>query len=126
MGEPAPKECITNVLPVDDGMSTPWALDLQHVWEVLLGWLAKQAKEGGEAVAEEGRGLPTSEKAWGKAPAVEPPPPEMDKEMVQWLQEEEDVAEGIWWGQDTATLVVVREAAGLLMQGQVEGLGGPS
>ena len=57
---------------------------------------------------------------------MEPPPPETDKEMVRWLQEEENEAELVWWGQDAATLAVVREAAGLLMWGQVEGLGRPS
>ena len=73
-----------------------------------------------------GWGPPTSEKAWGKAPAVEPPPPEMDKELARQLQEKENEVEQMQWGQDAATLVVVREAAGLLTRGQVEGLGGPS
>ena len=59
-------------------------------------------------------------------PAVEPLPPEMDKEMAWWLQEEENVAEQAQRGQDAATLVVVREAAGPLMWGQVEGLLRPS
>ena len=35
------------------------------------------------------QGLPASEKAQGKAPAVEPPPPEMDEELARWLQQEE-------------------------------------
>ena len=46
----------------------------------------------------------------------------MDEEMVWQLQEEENMVERMWWGQDTTTLVVVREAAGPLMWGQVEGL----
>ena len=45
--------------------------------------------------------------------------PEIDEELVQWLQEEEVVAEGAWLGRDAATLEVVMEAAGLLMGGQV-------
>ena len=35
----------------------------------------------GQGAREEGRELPTSEKDRGKAPTVEPPPPETDKEM---------------------------------------------
>ena len=53
-------------------------------------------------------------------------PPEIDKEMAWCLQWEEQEVERAWRGQDTATLAVVREAAGLLMHGQVEGLVGPS
>ena len=53
VGGPASGECVTNALPVDDGMSVAWALDLWRIWEVLLGWLVKQAEEGGEAMAEE-------------------------------------------------------------------------
>ena len=30
-------------------------------------------------------GLPASSKAWGKAPAVVPTPPEMDKKLAWWL-----------------------------------------
>ena len=71
-------------------------------------------------------GLHTSEKTQGKAPAVELPPLEMDEELMWWLQEEEVEAEWMWQGQEAATLVVVREAAGPLMQGQLEGLVGPS
>ena len=73
-----------------------------------------------------GAGLPTSEKAQGKAPAVELPPPETDKELVQRLQDEEVGAERMQRGQEAATLAVVREATGLLTWGQVEGLGRPS
>ena len=80
---------------------------------------------GGQGAQEAGLEPTTSEKAQGKAPAVEPPPPEMDEELAQWLQQEE-VAVEVQWGQDAATLEVVREATGLLMQGQLEGLGGPS
>ena len=46
---------------------------------------------------------------------MEPPPLEMDKELAQWLQQEEVVAEEAQLGWDTTTLEVVREAAGLLM-----------
>ena len=69
----------------------------------------------GQGAREEGRGPPTSEKARGKAPAVELPPPETDEEMAWWLQEEEDAVEQMRWGQDAATLAVVREATGPLM-----------
>ena len=47
----------------------------------------------GQGAWEEGRGLPISEKIQGKVPTVELPPPKTDKEMAQWLQEEEDAAE---------------------------------
>ena len=68
-----------------------------------------------------------SNKAWGKEHAAEvPPPPEMDEQMVRCLQWEEQEAEWVQRGQDAATLEVVREAAGPLMQGQVEGLEVPS
>ena len=53
MGELAPGECITNALPGDNGMSVAWALNLRCVWDALLGWLAEQAKEGGEATVKE-------------------------------------------------------------------------
>ena len=79
----------------------------------------------GQGAREEGLGPPTSEKAWGKAPTLEQPPPETDKELVQWLQEEEVAAEWMQRGQDAATLVVVREAAGPLTWGQVEAWLGP-
>ena len=69
----------------------------------------------GQGAQEEGRGLPTSEKAWGKAPTVEPPPPEINEELVRWLQQEEEEAEQVRRGQDAATLAVVREAAGSLI-----------
>ena len=59
-------------------------------------------------------------------PAVELPPPEMDEEIVGQLQEEEDAVEQMQREQDAATLAVVREAAGPLTWGQVEGLVGPS
>ena len=48
-----------------------------------------------------------------------PPPPEMDEELAQWLQEEEVVAEEVQLGRDTTTLEVVIEAASPLMWGQV-------
>ena len=53
-------------------------------------------------------------------------PPETDVEMARRLQEEKREAEQVWRGQDADTLAVVREAAGPLMWGQVEGLGAPS
>ena len=65
-----------------------------------------------------------SAKAWGKP--LEPLAPEIDKELAQWLQQEEVVVEEVWLGGYAATLEVVREAIGLLTWGQVEGLGGPS
>ena len=80
---------------------------------------------GGQDAQEEGREAPISEKARGKAPAVELLPPETDEELVWCLQQEEYAAEEARWGQDAATLAVVREAAGPLMWGQLEGLGGP-
>ena len=79
----------------------------------------------GQAVWVARRGAPASAKAWGKALTVEPPLPEMDEELPWWLQQEE-VVEEAWLGQDTTTLKVVREAASLLMWGQLEGLEGPS
>ena len=36
----------------------------------------------GKGAWEAGQGLPASEKAWGKVPAMEPPPPETDEELV--------------------------------------------
>ena len=67
--------------------------------------------------------MPASEKAREKVHTVEALlPPEMDEVMVQHLQREEQEAEQVHRGQDTATLQVVREAAGPLTQGQVEGL----
>ena len=75
---------------------------------------------------EAGQEAPASDKAWGKAPTVELPPPEMDEELVQHLQWEEIAAEEARQGQDAATLAVVREATGLLILGQLEGLGVPS
>ena len=52
------------------------------------------------------------------------PPLETDEEMARCLQVQED--EEVRRGQDAATLAVVREAAGPMTQGQVEGLGAPS
>ena len=58
-------------------------------------------------------------RAGGKAPTIQVVllPPEMDKELAQWLQEEEVVAEEACLGSDTATLEVVMEAASLLVWG---------
>ena len=50
---------------------------------------------------------------------MELPPPEMGKDLVQQLQWEEVVVEEACLGQDSATLEVVREATGQLMQGQL-------
>ena len=71
-----------------DGVASPQAPELVEggpMWPRL--WFL------GQSAQEVGRGPPTSEKAPGKAPTVELPPPEMDEELTQWLQEEEDVAE---------------------------------
>ena len=80
----------------------------------------------GQGTWEEGWGLLASKKAQGKVPAVEPLPLEMDEGLAWWLQEEENEAEWMRQGQDSATLAVVREATGPLMWGQVEGFVGPS
>ena len=53
------------------------------------------------------------------------PPPETDEEMAQHLQAQEKEEEERR-GQDAATLEVVKEAAGPMMRGQIEGLGAPS
>ena len=47
------------------------------------------------------------------------PPPEMDKELAQELQEEEVAEEEVQLGRDTTTLEVVMEAASPLTWGQV-------
>ena len=52
------------------------------------------------------------------------PPPETDEEMVRHFQVKEE--EEVRRGQDAATLAVVREVAGPMMRGQVEGLEVPS
>ena len=54
------------------------------------------------------------------------PPPETDEEMAQYLQAREEEEEEVRRGADAATLAVVREAAGPMMRGQVEGLEAPS
>ena len=61
----------------------------------------------GQGAREKGREVPASEKARGKAPTVKLPPPEMDKEMAQHLQEEKKEAELVQREQDTAILAVV-------------------
>ena len=50
----------------------------------------------------------------------------MDEEMAWCLQAQEEEEEEARRGQDAATLAVVREAAGPMMWGQVEGLEVPS
>ena len=47
-GEPVPGECVYHALPINDGMSEPWAQDLRRMWEVLWGLL-----EGGGVPAVE-------------------------------------------------------------------------
>ena len=47
-GEPVPGECVTNPLPINDGISTSWALDLQRMQDTLWGLL-----DGGEMPALE-------------------------------------------------------------------------
>ena len=54
------------------------------------------------------------------------PPPETDEEMARRLQAQEVEEEEARRGADAATLAVVREAAGPMMRGQVEGLEAPS
>ena len=54
------------------------------------------------------------------------PPPETDEEMARRLQAQEEEEEEARRGADAATLAVVREAAGPMMWGQVEGLEAPS
>ena len=54
------------------------------------------------------------------------PPPETDEEMARHLQAHEEEEEEARRGADAATLAVMREAAGPLTGGQVEGLGAPS
>ena len=105
--------------PWPAGTAPLWVPELAEVGPIWPGLFL------GEGAQEEGWEAPTSEKAQGKAPAVELPPPETDEEMAQCLQEEEKEVEQAQRGQDTATLVVVREAAGPLTWGQVEGLIGP-
>ena len=78
----------------------------------------------GQGAWEARQGPPTSKKAWGKVPAVEPPPPEADEKLTRQLQEEEeDAAEWMQRGQNAATLVVMREAAGPTNVGPSGGLG---
>ena len=97
----------------------------------VAGWLAPlQAPEleegrpvgprfwhGGQGAQKAGQELPISAKAQEMALAVE---------LARQLQWEEIAVEEVQHGQDAATLAVVREAAGLLIRGQLEGLGGPS
>ena len=52
--------------------------------------------------------MPANEKAWGKAPTMEPPPMETDEELVLHLQWEKYAAENARPGQDAATLAVVK------------------
>ena len=81
----------------------------------------------GEEAQEERREAPTSRSARGKEHAVQAMPPlKTDEEMVRHLQAQEEEEEEVSRGQDAATLVVVREAAGPMMRGQVEGLEAPS
>ena len=80
----------------------------------------------GEEAQEERREAPTSRYALGKERAIQvTAPPETDEEMARRLQVQEEEEEARK-GQDAATLMVVREAAGSMMWGQVEGLEAPS
>ena len=68
-------------------------------------------------------------RAWGKAPAMQVVPMplvEMDKELVQWLQEEEVAEEEVQLGRNATTLEVLMEAASPLACGKLEGLGAPA
>ena len=103
------------------GLAPRWASAPQEAMLVALGFW-----HPGQGIWVVRWGPLTSSKAQGKAPAVEPLPPEMDKELAQRLQQEEVAVEEAWLGWDAATLEVVKEAAGLLMLGQLEGLGGAS
>ena len=78
-----------------------------------------------QGILEARWGPSTSTKALGKALTMDLPPPEVDKELVQWLQQEKVAAEKAWLRWDAAALEVVIEAAGPLTQGQLEGLAGP-
>ena len=76
--------------------------------------------------AQKRREVPTRS-ARGKEHAVQvTSPPKTDEEMARCLQAQEEEEEEARRGQDAATLEVVREAAGPMMRGQVEGLGAPS
>ena len=80
----------------------------------------------GQGAQEERWEVPASRRAWGKEHAMQvTPPPEMDEEMARRLQAQEEEEEARR-GQDAAALAVVREAAGPMTQGQVEGLEAPS
>ena len=81
--------------------------------------LGEEAQERWEA--------PASGSAQGKEHAIQVTHPlETDEEMAQRLQAQEEEEEEARRGQNAATLEVVREAAGPMMRGQVEGLGAPS
>ena len=80
----------------------------------------------GKDAQEERREAPASKRARGKERAMQAmPPPETDEEMVRHLQAQEEEEEEVRRGQDAATLALVREATGPMMQGQVEGLEAP-
>ena len=58
-GSQVPGECITNALPIDDGMSTPWGPDLWHIWEGSAAGVAcgaSQRGRGGCSGATDGGG----------------------------------------------------------------------
>ena len=81
----------------------------------------------GKDAQEERREAPASRRTRGKECAMQAmPPPETDEEMVWCLQALEEEEEEVRKGQDAATLTVVREAAGPMTWGQVEGLEAPS
>ena len=80
--------------------------------------LGEEAQEKQEAPTRSGQ---------GKERAVQATrPPETDEEMARCLQAQEEEEEEARRGADAATLAVVREAAGPITWGQVEGLEAPS
>ena len=71
--------------------------------------------------------MPANKKAQGKERAVQAmPAPETDEVLACCFQRQEEEEEQAGRGQDAATLEVVREATGLMIWRQVEGLGAPS
>ena len=59
-----PGGCVTNALPINDGLEISLSPDVWHMRDALQGWLAKQAKEGGVAVVELPMGEEDEEEDW--------------------------------------------------------------